>query len=253
MPWRICRSLMLGLYAATAGATPIDVTDRAYIALPSGADVVIQFGVTTYAHNNRMASPYPANIEFLLMTTSLPESGSARHGNTVYFPEYQFQAWIESLDGTVRAPLADTDAHPLNLPLGTLVLKQGSIGRNKKQSAQVGILQGEADLSLSLSQQLFGSRIGDYNDAAQIRITNLGPAFTIGLGPEYTVGNAVSFPSLKGNGNVETAGIRGAVIVENPEPGSLAMFFGGFALLAACRWAARRRNLRGCPGRNTER
>lgn len=98
----------------------------------------------------------------------------------------------------------------------------------------------DAAVSLNASESIFGA-----TGQAEFVIWNLGGQLTIGLGPGYSIANAILAPLSTGNGAVQTAGyvqtmefapgaISGTAV---PEPAVLGVTAAGAALLF---WLRRR-------------
>ena len=206
-------------------AGPIGVGGETYAWVPSGEEIEIQFGVWNYARDNPGSSPYPTQIGLQVL-------GQAGTGSL-------FEGWLESLDGTVSVPFDDPNAGLLGLPAGSLLVSPGTFGAGGGDPFDVAVIDGYVYLSEAQSQALFGSNIGNYNSAAEIVLLNMGQGFMLGIGPGYTVRNAVSEPGIGGDGPVETAGITGLVSVTAPEPATWLSVAGA---LAALGFLARRRH-----------
>ncbi len=206
--------LLLGL-CAQAMAGNIDVTGSTFVTLQAGDVLESHFGVWNYAANNPAFSPYPTTIGIQVMGPS--PAGALikfRTGSTAqFFPDYLFDIALDSLDGTVSIPFAAGYLSP-------------GVGTSSLSPDPMAILSASLTLSAAQSQALFGANIGNFDDAAVIRIHNVGQAFTIGLGAPYSAQSAISEPGIGGAGPVQTAGVAGPVIIVAPEPttGFLVMF-----------------------------
>jgi hypothetical protein len=220
-------ALLAILFAASLplAAGPIGVGGETYAWVAPGEEIDIQFGVWNYARNNPGSSPYPTQIGLQVL-------GQAGTGSL-------FEGWIESVDDTVSVPLDDPNADLLGLPAGSLLVTPGTFAAGGGAPFDVAVIDGYVYLSDAQSQALFGSNIGNYNSAAQIVLLNMGAGFMLGIGPGYTVRNAVSEPGIGGDGPVETAGITGPVSVTAPEPATWLCIACGLGALA---FLARRRH-----------
>lgn len=203
------------LFAASIplAAGPIDVTAETFAYVHPGAQIEIRFGVWNYGRNNPGDSPYPTEIGLEII-------GQLGTGSL-------FEGWLESLDGTVSVPFS-------------LLVTPGSFAASGNPSIDVAVISGFVVIPESISELLFGANIGSYNSAARIRLVNLGDGFTLGIGPGYTVRNAVSEPGIGGDGAVHTAGLTGQILVSNPEPSTWLTLGGAIALLGTLRRLPRR-------------
>jgi hypothetical protein len=139
----------------------------------------------------------------LLPTTiSLELAGFAPPGSAIapipgstqnYYSGILLQGSLQSTDGTISVPLFDADSWRLGLPTGDLVADAG-FGGGASVYADVIV-------SLNTSEAIFGT-----SGQAEFTIKNLGAAFTIGLGPGYSLSNAILAPLSSDNGAVQTAG-----------------------------------------------
>jgi len=232
--------LILG-FVSLAAADTIDITGEIFHTIQSGKTVTVDFGIWNYGANNPNVSPYPTSIGFLLMgAVPQQQAGQMLPGSTqTYFPGYVFEAYLESLDGSISAPLLDANASRLGLQTGYLVATLGTFSAGGGAPLDVAVLSGSVSIPLAFSEALFGANLNNYNNAARIRLINVGGAFTLGIGDPYTIGQSISEPDIRGLGAVSTAGIPGPVVVHNPEPATLALL----ALpLAVLWWRVRKRS-----------
>lgn len=149
-----------------------------------------------------------------------------------YYEGFLLEGWIESLDGSIRVPFHDPMAAQLGLREGSLLVGPGTFAAGGSAPAGVSVINASLFMPLCTSQALFRSNLTNYDDAVRIVLRNLGAKFEIGLGPGYTVRNAISEPGIRGAGPIETAGLTGRVTLNNPEPSSWLMLAG--ALTALC-------------------
>ncbi|HEX8985238.1 MAG TPA: hypothetical protein VF767_07400 [Bryobacteraceae bacterium] len=205
----------------------IDVSNESLARVHQGAAIIADFAVWNYGMSNPGSSPYPAGINFSLLTqqpaieaAALPESSGS------YYRNYLFGAQLESLDGSVSAPLTSPVAELLGLRPGTLVLAPGVFSNGSSAESGVGVLSGWAYLSPQTAAALFGESL-----AARIVLRNLGPEVWIGAGQGYTVRNSVSEPGLTGEGPRSVGGLTRTVTVANPEPGTWMLAVGALAAL----------------------
>ena len=213
---------VLSVLSACAGT--INVTAEPSATLAPGHELQIDFSVWNYGANNPGAPPYPTHLGLLIIgaapglaAVTLPDSTSQ------YYPGFLFEAWLESLDGEVRAPF------PAPLLLAPGVFTQGG-----GAELDVAVLASSLDLSLALSEAIFGQDL-----SGRIVVRNLGGGLDVGLGPGYTIRNAVLEPDVWGLGPSTVAGLTRQVTISNPEP-STALLVLGAALLAGV-WGVRRR------------
>jgi len=208
---RLCALLFAASIPLAANA--IDVTAETLAYVSPGDEIEILFGVWNYGRNNPGDSPYPTEIGLEII--GQPGTGSL------------FEGWLESLDGTVSIPFS-------------LLVTPGSFAAGGDPPIDVAVISGTVVISEATSELLFGANIGSYNDAARIRLLNLGDGFTLGIGPGYTVRNAASEPGIGGDGAVHTAGLTGQILVSNPEPSTWLTLGGAIALLGILRRRRRR-------------
>lgn len=221
----------------------VDVTSEEVAWVHSGADILIDFAVWNYGLNNPGVSPYPTGINFMLVTRQ-PDVEAARvsDSSATYYEDYAFSASLQSLDGSMSAPLTDPIALLLGLGSGTLVLAPGTFASGSSGEAGVGVLSGSVNLDPATAAALFGSELG-----ARIVLHNLGEGLFIGVGEGYTVRNSASLPGLTGEGPGSVSGITGTVTVVGPEPGTWVMAAGAMAALgfSSLRSSAARARKRG--------
>jgi hypothetical protein len=183
------------------GATILDVSSETSIVVQTGDSLVFQlltwnFGVNAAGQD---LSPYPTDVNFALVSAPLSEAAG-------------FAASVESADGTVSVALGD-----LTFGLGNL--------QSSDYTGAVSVLQGALHLSsLQDSQQLFGA------SSVVIDLLNEGPDVTIGLAP-YLLRQDL-FASLSG-GPLSVGAIPGSVELESPDKPMNSKYFGGPATLAA--------------------
>jgi hypothetical protein len=206
-------------------ADRIDVTGETTAWVHPGALIEIQFGVWNYGWNNPGYSPFPTGIG--VQVIGMGGSGS------------QFQGWLESMDGSVSIPFSDPQAASLGLSPGLLLVRPGIFASGGHQPRVVAVIAGQVHLTLEIAELLFGANIGNYNNAARIRLENVGQDFTLGIGYGYTTRNAVTSLGLGGDGPVRTSGIPGRILVSNPEP-STWLTLGGATIILGL--ALRRRS-----------
>ncbi len=225
--------LLLGTAVLHLPAGTIDVTDRESVHVRLGASLLIDFGVWNYGANNPAVSPYPTALQFMVIAGQPGIPPSAIEGSSAqYYDGWLFHAVLESLDGSVSVPFYDPNAALLGLPEGTVLATPGTWSAGGEPARDVAVLYAFLSMPLAVSEALFGSNVGNYDDAARIRLRNLGAALDVTLGPGYTVRNAVSEPGVSGLGNAQTAGLTGPVMYSNPEPATWLLLGAGLALIA---------------------
>ena len=143
-------------------------------------------------------SPYPTDVNFALI--SAPLIGAAGFADSV-----------ESADGTVSVALDN-----LTFGLGNF--------QSSGYTGAVSVLQGHLSLSLQDSQRLFGA------SSILIDLLNEGPDVTVGLAP-YLLRQDL-FASLSG-GPLSVGAIPGSVELESPDQPMDLKHFGGGAMSAA--------------------
>ena len=215
--WGICLAI---LAAPPMGASTLDVSSETSIVVHAGDTLIFQlltgnFGVNAALQNQ---SPYPTDVNFALVSAPLSDSAG-------------FDASVQSPDGNLSIALGD-----LTFGLGNL--------QSSGYTGAVSVLQGALHLSSLLdSAQLFSG------SSVVIALLNEGPDVTIGLAP-YLLRQDL-FASLSG-GPLSVGAITASVELESPdkpmnlklfggmgssadsevpEPQTLALLFGGGALL----------------------
>ncbi len=202
------------------------------IQLTQGSELTIDFAMPGFNPNNPGAL-FPTTIG-LELVGSVP-SGSAvapiPGSSQSYFTGVLAQASLESSDGTVSLPLFDADSWRLGLSTGSLVADSTGGG--------AFIISAQVAVSLNASEAIFGT-----TGQAEFVIQNLGNAFTIGLGPGYSLSNAILAPLTANNGSVATAGYLQSTEMTSPsnlaavpEPAALGATTVGAAFLF---WLRRR-------------
>jgi hypothetical protein len=197
--------LLTAAFGLPIGALRADV-----IQLAQGSELTIDFAMSGFNPSNPGAL-FPTTIGLELAgsvpsgSTTAPIPGSSQS----YFTGILAQASLESLDGSVSLPLFDADSWRLGLATGSLVAD--STGGN------TFIISAQVAVSLNASEAIFGT-----TGQAQFVIQNLGNAFTIGLGPGYSLSNAILAPLTADNGSVETAGYLQSMEMTSPSNTSIA-------------------------------
>jgi len=138
-----------------------------------------------------------------------------------------------SRDGSVSVPLYDPNAAQLGLPPGTLLVTPGTFLTGSGFSQDVAVIAASVQLDDATAAALFGGNLGSYNDAAWFQLRNVGEGLTVGLGPGYSVRNAIS--EQVGDGERTVSGVTGHVILENPEPATYALLGGALVVLGLLR------------------
>jgi hypothetical protein len=228
------RSLTYCCLLAAAFGLPVGALRADVIQLAHSADLTVDFAIPGFNPSNPGAL-FPTTIG-LELVGSVP-SGSATApipgSSQSYFTGILAQASLESPDASVSLPLFDADSWRLGLSTGTLVA-DSSGGNTFVIFAQIAV-------SLNASEAIFGS-----TGKAQFLIQNLGNAFTIGLGPGYSLSNAILTPLTANNGSVQTAGYLQSMeitspsstsVVAVPEPAAFGVVTAGGAFLF---WLRRR-------------
>jgi len=218
--------ILFTVLAANSPAITIDVTNRSFATIGTGHDLAVHFGVWNYGINNPGFEPFPTTIGFQIIGPLEADVGlGAGQSSTAGSPvDFGFNAYLEALDGTVSIQSPDA----LIPSLGSLSIQGGS-------PTQFQILSGSFTLSLFQSQAVFGSNLANFNNAAVIRLHNLGDPFTIGLGSPYSVRDAISEPGISGPGPARTAGIPGEVTLSIPEPATWMLLAGAIVLFGFVR------------------
>lgn len=184
--------VLLALVAIVpAWAGRIDITSETLVSLRTGAqlEITISTGVR------------PSGVAFQILGPALEGAGvSLLHGSTLpYYSEYSFGAWLESADRRVSVPVTRLLFTP----------GQASISGLERG---VAVLDGFSEIPDGV--------FGQDDTEAVLRILNLGPAVQFGLGPGYTVRNAVSVPGLRGANGLERGGHVTAITLCLPDRAS---------------------------------
>ena len=234
----ITARLMLLLVGSLACATAdtVSLTEGPPFNFRNGSDLYVSFSVWNYAANNRGSSLYPTSVGLQLLGAqpSLSMLSAVPNSTGRYFSGYLLQGWLENSEGTVSSPFSNPDAVRLGLAPGSLILGPGIYSAN---AAPISVIEADAALTLTLSEQIFGPDIASRNSSAVIHLRNVGQDLQIGMDGGYSLLSAISEPSISGAaGRVTTSGItRGIETTAVPEPGSLALLLlTALGVLAFC-------------------
>jgi PEP-CTERM motif len=231
----LLRSLIYCCLLTAACALQSGVMRADTITLTPGSSLTVDFSLPGFDPSNPGAL-FPTTIGLDLVgavpsgSTASPIPGSSQ----TYFSGIMLDASLKSLDGTVSLPLFDADSWRLGFATGTLVAD--SMGGNSAiAAAQVAV-------SLNESEAIFGA-----TGQAEFVINDVSGVFVIGLGPGYSLQNAILAPLTADNGGVSTSGyVQGlqmspAAVSSDalpiPEPASLGIAAAGGAALF---WLRRR-------------
>ena len=203
--------------------------------LSPGSQLTVEFSMPGFNPSDPGAL-FPTTIGLELVGT-VPAGSTASSipgSSQTYFSGIILQANLQSMDGTVSLPLFDADSWRLGLSTGTLVAD--SMGGNS------GIISAQVAVSLNESEAIFGT-----TGQAEFVIQDVSGYFTIGLGPGYSLQNAIFAPLTSDNGGVETAGyvqgmqVSPATVASDslpvPEPATFGVAAAGGAVLF---WLRRR-------------
>jgi hypothetical protein len=216
--------LLTAAFGLSVGGLRADV-----IQLAQGSGLTVDFAMPGFNPSNPGALfPTTIGLELVGSVPSGSATASIPGSSQSYFTGILAQASLESLDGSVSLPLFDADSWRLGFSTGTLVAD--STGSN------TFVIFAQVAVSLNASEAIFGT-----TGQAQFVVQNLGNAFTIGLGPGYSLSNAILAPLTANNGSVETAGyvqsmemtapLLGTSSVSVPEPATLGAAAAAGALL----------------------
>jgi hypothetical protein len=147
-----------------------------------------------------------------------------------YFGSLLFQGWLESLDGSVSVPLLDPQAAALLGQPSALLVRPGLVATGSADPWDAAVITASLSIPPEVSEALFAGNVSS-GVGARIRLLNIGGWFTVGGEPGHTVRDAVSVTGITGEGPVQTGGITGTVLLENPEPSTIALFGIGLALI----------------------
>jgi hypothetical protein len=208
------------------------------IQLAPGAELTVLFTIPGISPGDPAAF-FPTTIGLELVGSVPP--GSATSGipgsSENYYSGILLQGSLQSTSGSVSLPLFDADAWRLGLPMGDLVADATPGG--------MAMIYADVPVSVSASDSIFGN-----SGQAEFVIQNLGGQLAVGLGPGYSIANAILVPLSADNGGIQTAGyVEGTTITRQsidpssttvtavPEPAPLGVAAGGGALLF---WLRRR-------------
>jgi hypothetical protein len=221
---RLLPLLLAASLPVAAGRINVTADTTAFV--HSGAEVEVHFGTGSYHSNPSLVSvEISAQLEPWFVAAALPS------GTGEYYDGLLFEGWLVSRDGSISVPLFQDAAFQLGLPLGSLLLTPGTYVSGSGSEIDVAVMSATVQLDGATSAALFAGALGSYNDAAMFRFRSIGDPLTIGLGEGYIVRNAIT--EQVGDGSRWNSGVTGAVMVENPEPGTWALFAGALLLLGA--------------------
>jgi hypothetical protein len=193
------------------------------IQLAPGDVLTAVFAMPGFDPNNPTAL-FPTTIG-LDLVGSVP-NGSATApipGSTAtYYSGILLSGSLQSTNGSNSIALFDADSWRLGLPTGDLVADDtGGDGATVFTSVNVSVAQSEA---------IFG-----ITGQAEFTIDNLGSeTLTIGLGPGYSLANAIINPLSANNGGIQTAGLmETSAIVQSAAPASAVPEPAAFSIAAA--------------------
>lgn len=208
--------------AASSQAVNIDVTHSAFATVATECDLSLHFGVWNYGAHNPGFDPFPTSIGFRIIGPLMTGANVVTNQNSTVssLTDFAFEAYLESLDGAVAIP-----------SFGSVIPTLGSVWIEGGSPIQMAVLSGSFTFSLDQSRAVFGANLANFDNAAVIRLHNVGDPFRIGLGDTYSVQNATSEPGIGGLGPSRTAGIPGTVILSTPEPAAWMLMGSAIAFL----------------------
>ncbi len=153
---RLAIAFALSVVAACAETIPL--TDGPPFTFRGGTDLYVRFSVWNYGANNRDSSPYPTSVGLQLIGAqpSSSEMEAVPFTTDMYFTGYKLQGWLENSLGTVSTPFTSLASNRLALAPGSLVMQPGSFGSLDRP---VGVIEADAALTLTLSEQIFGTDV----------------------------------------------------------------------------------------------
>jgi hypothetical protein len=172
----------------SSGAARADI-----IQLSSGQELTVIFAVPGFSAGNTASLPTTVSVELAGFAAPGAATGAIPGSSADYYPSILLQGSLQSLNGAISLPLFDADSWRLGMSTGNLVADSSSGGG--------ATVYADAALSLTLAQSIFGT-----SGEAEFVIQNEGSALTIGLGPGYSLANAILVPLSADNGAVDTAG-----------------------------------------------
>jgi hypothetical protein len=196
--WGICLAI---LAAPPMGASILDVSSETSVVVHTGDTLIFELLTWNFGANadRQHLSHYPTDVSFALVSAPLSVGAG-------------FAATLESADGTVSAAL------------GILTFGLGNL-QSSGYTGAVSVLQGALHLSSLLdSEGLFSG------SSVVIDLLNQGPDVTVGLAP-YLLRQDL-FASLSG-GPLSVGAIPGSVELESPDNPMSSKRFGGPALSGA--------------------
>lgn len=199
----------------------MNLTDGPPFNFTTGSDLFVRFSIWNYAVNDKNSSPYPTSVGLQLIgaqtsasaLTAIPGSSSS------YFAGYLLQGWLQDSGGAVSIPFMSPDAMRLGLPDGSLFLEPGLANGNMNGASPIALIEADAALTSILSER---PNVVFRGSSAVIHLGNLGNYIQIGTTGGSSLLSAISEPSIRGAGPVQTSGITQRVdVVAVPEPGGL--------------------------------
>jgi hypothetical protein len=210
---------LLPLHAAT-----VDVTGASQVAVPYDSSLLFDV-MSDYAAHAPLDSPYPGQVSMVLGGLPVGQPLAPIPGtSSVYNQGILFSGTLESLDGSIVIPLFDSNAARLGLPAGEMVLGPG-YRSGGSYSGPISLLSASATLSPSEAAALFCS------GEAVLRLRNLGADITFGYS-ETPITGAFSASLIGSDGSLSVGAVPvRAVLDPCPEPGTIALFAIGLAII----------------------
>jgi hypothetical protein len=213
------------------------------IQLAPGETLTVIFAVPGFSAGNSASMPTTVSLEVAGFAPTGASMAAIPGSSADYYPGILLHGSLQSLDGSVSLPLFDADSWRLGMSAGSLVADSSSGG--------AAMVYADVALSLSLSDALFGT-----SGQAEFIIQNEGSAMTIGLGPGYSLSNAILAPLSADNGAVDTGGyvlstqtssrlsasseLTSGQPTSVPEPAGIGMAMAGGAMIFLLRRRIRR-------------
>ena len=227
-------AFLFACFTVAGRADTVNLTDGPTFNFRSGTDLFVRFSIWNYAVYNQSSSPYPTSVGLQLLGAEPSTSGlnAIPNSSGSYFAGYALQGWLENTAGTVSAPFTSPDAVRLSLQPGALLVEPGSTNSG---NTPIAVIEADAGLTLSLSEQIFGADVANRGSSAVIHLRNLGPDLQIGLAGGFSLISAISEPSITGIGSVQTSGFTQSISATSvPEPSSFVLLWGAGLATLAC-------------------
>jgi len=228
--------ILIACFVLAAVNASFGVAHASTITLTHDEELSVIFAIAGYGGGNPADDPTSISLELAGFAPAGTATAAIPGSSQSYYSGILLQGSVQSTDGAVSLPLFDADSWRLGLPTGDMVADASSGGG--------ATVYADVAVSLNLSQSLFGT-----SGQAEFVIQNLGSELTIGLGPGYSISNAILAPLSADNGAIDTAGylvseqtsslptLPGSQGTAVPEPAAIGVAAAGGAVIF---WLRRR-------------